>query len=468
MPAAGAPAFASLARDPRRCSNRAMASRRSLNASNLEALGAPALAQLLIEVSTGDAVIQRRLRLALAAAEGSDGAAQAVRQRLAAIARARTFIDARRRKALLSDLDAQLQAITGPIAGADAALACELLLRLLELSEDLLDRCSDGTGTVAALFSRAAEQLGPLARQAGLAPATLAEQAAELLAENSHEQFDRLVPALQEALGPEGLALLDGHCRRLGACDGDAQLLQIAIARGDVAAYLSHFDAEDLRWRDIAATAASQLLQWGHAQQALELLDGASAELDEPDASWHDCRIAVLEALDRRDEAQLMRWQWFTRTLSLPHLREHLRRLPDFEDVEVEERALERAEHHPDHLLALQCLLEWPALPRAARHVLRHAGDWDGEATTIHSAAAERLSAEHPLAATLLLRAMVDGALETLRRQRYRQAVEHLRSCDRLASRIEDWQGHPDHHAYMAQLQQRHGGAWSFWTLLEH
>ena len=65
-----------------------MAAKRTLNAKNLEGLGAAGLAELLIEVSAGSAVMQRRLRLALAAAEGAEGAAQEVRKRLAALARA--------------------------------------------------------------------------------------------------------------------------------------------------------------------------------------------------------------------------------------------------------------------------------------------------------------------------------------------------------------------------------------------
>ena len=47
-----------------------MASKSTLNAKNLEALGAERLAQLLIEISTGDAAAKRKLRLALAGAEG--------------------------------------------------------------------------------------------------------------------------------------------------------------------------------------------------------------------------------------------------------------------------------------------------------------------------------------------------------------------------------------------------------------
>ncbi|MCP9834897.1 MULTISPECIES: DUF6880 family protein [unclassified Cyanobium] len=445
-----------------------MASKRSLNARNLEALGAAALAELLIEVSSGQAVIQRRLRLALAAAEGASGAAQEVRKRLAAIDRARTFVSSARRPALLRDLEAQRQAITGPIAAEDPRGACELLLRFLEISAGVLARCSDSTGAVSGVFERAAEQLGPLALDAQLAPETLAEHAAELLLDNDHGPFDGLVPALAEALGDAGLQRLERCCREGGARGGSRLLIQIAVARGDVEGYLGQFSAADLRRRPIAAAVAQVLLANGRAVQALEILDGASA--DNPgrlDGAWLDSRLAVLEALERPAEAQELRWQWFSRSLSIPHLRDYLRRLEAFEDGEAEERAFGVAEQHPSRLLALEFLVGWGALARAARLVLAHTTEWDGEAVAIHSAAAERLSADHPLAATLLLRAMVWGALELGRSQRYRYAAEHLRSCDLLADRLDDWQGHPDHAAFVARLRERFGGRWGFWRLVE-
>ncbi len=46
-----------------------MASKTTLNAKNLEALGAERLAELLIEISTASAVAKRRLRLELAGAQ---------------------------------------------------------------------------------------------------------------------------------------------------------------------------------------------------------------------------------------------------------------------------------------------------------------------------------------------------------------------------------------------------------------
>jgi hypothetical protein len=445
-----------------------VASKRTLNAKNLEALGAAALSELLIEVSGGNAVIQRRLRLALAAAEGVDGAAQEVRKRLTTIDRATTHVDSGKRQALVRDLEVQLQAITGPIAVADPKQACDLLLRFLELSEGVLARCSDGTGAVIGVFERAAEQLAPLAQAAQLEPEALAEHTAELLAENTYEQFDALVPALKDALGDRGLKLLERHCRQRGACDGNTALLQIAVARGDVDGYLAQFDAEDLCWRDIAATVARHLLASGRAEQALEILDGATQETAGLlDSQWHDCRIAVLDALGRRAEAQQMRWHWFSQTLSIPHLRDHLKRLDDFEDVEAEERALQVAEQHPISLLGLHFLVEWPALPRAARHVLAHEEEWEGDAYVIHGAAAERLSADYPLAATLLLRPMVFYALWMGRAKRYRHAAEHLRSCEQLAARIDDWQGHPDHAEYVERLYDSFGAKWGFWKLVE-
>ncbi len=264
----------------------------------------------------------------------------------------------RKRKALVSDLEAQLQAITGPIAAADSRQACDLLLRLLEPSEGVLERCTGSIDTMAGMFKRPARQLGPLAQAAQLEPEALEEQAAELLAENGPEHFDRLVPALAEAMGDSGLKLLECACRQRGGRDSDTHLLQIALARGDVEGYLAQFDVEDLRWRDVAAGVAQNLLSSEQAQQALEILDAATEDAaDLEESAWHDSRIAVLEALNRRGKAQGMRWQWFSHSLSIPHLRDYLQRLDDFEDVEAEVRALQVAEQHPGSLLGLQFLV---------------------------------------------------------------------------------------------------------------
>ena len=459
----------------RRCSSRfglrltleSMAPKRTLNAQNLEVLGAPALARLLIEVSAGNAVIQRRLRLALAAAGGSEGAAQEVRKRFAAIARSNTYIDAAKRKALLADLEAQQQAIKGPIATENPVLALELQLRLLELSEAVLDRSGDATGALLEVFQRAVAELAPLAAAAGRDGEALVEQAAELLQENSHGQFADLIPALTPLLGEAGLRRLEQVLRERGAVDLFT-LEQLALGRGDLDAYLELFDPNQLSWPDTAAAVAGQLLRAGRAEQALAVLNRAAGVSEiMPAETWHATRITVLEALGRGEEAQQHRWQVFRKTLSIPVLRDYLKRLEDFAEVESEERAIAVAEQHHLPLAALRFLVFWPALPRAARYVIDHWEVWDGEAYEIYEPAAERLSADHPVAASLLLRTMVVFALSIGRSKRYRTAAEHLRQCAVLDARIDDWQGVEPHNSFAGRLREAFGQRWAFWKLLE-
>jgi len=444
-----------------------MPAKRTLNAKNLETLGAAALAELLMEVSAGHAVIQRRLRLALAAAGGAEGAAQEVRKRLAAIARSTTFIDSARRKALLADLEAQQQAIKGPIASADPALAVELQVRLLELGEGVLDRCSDSTGAVIGVFQRGVAGLASLAGAAGISTRGLVEDAAELLQENGYGQFEGLIPALAPLLGEAGLRQLEAALLERGAVDR-LTLEQLAQGRGDLDAYLALFDARQLSWPDTAAEVAGQLLAAGRAEQALAVLDGAAKACERLEAlAWHDTRIAVLEALDRREEAQQHRWRVFSATLSIPLLRDYLKRLDDFADVEAEESAFALVEAHQRPLAALQFLVFWPALPRAARYVIEHRQAWDGEAYALYEPAAERLSGDHPLAATVMLRAMVLFALAMGRSKRYRYAAEHLRQCEQLEARIDHWQGLDSHTCFVGTLREVYARNWSFWQLLE-
>jgi hypothetical protein len=444
-----------------------MAGKRTLNAKNLETLGAAALAELLIEVSAGNAVIQRRLRLALAAAGGVDGAAQEVRKRLSSIARSTTFIDSAKRKALLADLEAQQQAIKGPIATADPALAVELQVRLLELSEGVLDRSSDSTGAVIGLFQRGVDALACLAAAAGSKPHELVEHAAELLQENGYGQFEGLIPALAPVLGEAGLLQLEEALLERGGVDRYT-MEQLVRGRGDLDGYLELFEPSQLTWPDTAAEVAGHLLRGGRAEQALAVLERAAkaSQIMEAEA-WHATRIAVLDALGRCEEAQQHRWQVFSKTLSIPVLREYLQRLDDFADVEAEEQALAAAEQHPLPLAALQFLVFWPSLPRAARYVIEHCHDWDGDAYEIVEPAAERLSADHPVAASLLLRSMVVFALSMGRSKRYRYAAENLRQCERLEARIDDWQGFESHNSFVGRLREAFAQKWSFWQLLE-
>ena len=88
-----------------------MASKKTLNAKNLEELGAARLSELMIEITRGDAEGKRRLRLELAGAQGSNALAAEIRKRMVTIGRSRSFVEWDKIKKLIKDLDQQRSAI---------------------------------------------------------------------------------------------------------------------------------------------------------------------------------------------------------------------------------------------------------------------------------------------------------------------------------------------------------------------
>lgn len=103
--------------------------------------------------------------------------------------------------------------------------------------------------------------------------------------------------------------------------------------------------------------------------------------------------------------------------LSGEHFRVYLKRLPDFEDIEAEERAMAHAAAHPDLLAAPAFFLNWPSLGRAARLLIDRRDEVDGDHYEFLTPAAETLAEKHPLAATEALRAMIDFTLTEARQK---------------------------------------------------
>jgi hypothetical protein len=183
-------------------------SKNTLNAKNLEALGVERLAELLIEISTGNAAAKQRLRLALAGAQSPGEVAKEVRKRLIAIARSRSFVDWQTRRTLVEDLQTQRRAIVDQVAKADPAEALELIWRFMALANSVFGRCDDSSGTVIGIFHAACRDLGEIAQAAKLAPEVLADRVFNALNENDYGQYDDLIGALSPALGPTGLEQL--------------------------------------------------------------------------------------------------------------------------------------------------------------------------------------------------------------------------------------------------------------------
>jgi hypothetical protein len=244
-------------------------------------------------------------------------------------------------------------------------------------------------------------------------------------------------------------------------------LQEIADAQGDVDAYIAQYEEPVRKAPKIAAEIARRLLAAGRADEAWQTIEAAEHRRGGwPDFEWEDTRIDVLEALGRADVAQAARWSCFERSLSARHLREHLKRLPGFDDFEAEQRALDHAEKYNTLLHAISFLISWPSLDRAARMLIARAKELDGDHYELLTPAADALAAKYPLAATLLLRAMIDFSLTKSRASRYGHAARHLRDRAGLAAAIQDYVSFETHDTYVSRLRQEHSKKAAFWAMV--
>jgi len=450
-----------------------MAKRILVNQQALSALGAEQLAALLIELAEGDVVLKRRLRMALA---GPKQAAHEVRKRLDTIRRAKSFIGWDKTPAIARDLRGQLATITDIVAPEDQTEALALLWQFMALATPLFERADDSNGALGDAFYAGLEALPALA--AGMDVMALAEATFQALQDSAYGQYDEIIPRLAEALGPHGLAALKAKVQALDVPAKPEQisashlkyfigsaLQDIADAEGDVDAFIAQYDATSRTMPGIAADIAARLLAAGRADEALAALDATSRDTAHwPE--WHSTRLEVLETLGRLDEAQTQRWQRFKSALSADDLRAYLKRLPDFEDFEVEEKALDYAARFQPLDSALDFLRQWPALERAAALVLQEGNRLNGNAYTVLTPLADALSARYPLAATLARRAMITYALDKARASRYRYAARHLLECESLKAQISDYSTFPSHEDFTRQLRENHGRKVKFWDLV--
>ena len=477
-----------------------VASRTVLNTKNLEALGAKRLAELLVEVSTANAAVKRRLRLELAGSQSSGEVSKEVRKRLTTVARSRSFIDWQNRKSLIEDLEAQRRAIVNQVAKTDPTEALELMWRFVAIANSVFERCDDSSGAVISVFHASCRELGEIAQAAKAAQKALAERAFNALNENDYGQYDELISVLSPALGPTGLEELKkkfielskappeqpkGKDRKVigwgtgGPLYADEiaasrrestirlALQEIADAQGDVDAFIAQQSEKAKTVPRVSAEIAQRLLEAGRADEAWSAINA----VDEKRPGWipfewEQVRLEVMESLGRNVEAQAFRWQCFERTLSIAHLRTYLERLPDFEDQEAEERAMSLALKSSSVHQALAFLVSWPTLEKAATLVTKRASELNGDHYEILSPAADTLAAKYPLAATLLLRAMIDFTLKQGRASRYRHAARHLAECASLASAIGDFGAVGPHERHSDRLKQEHSRKTSFWALV--
>lgn len=474
---------------------------KTLNKANLEKLGAEKLAELVMELVEGSAALQRRARLELSAAQGPKEIASDIRKRFATLRRSKTYVDWRKQRALAKDLEGNLGMIETHVAPTSPNEAFELLWSFLLLASSIYERTDDSNGRLGGIFAEAVELIAKVSPRMKLDPKFLAERILYAVSESGYGEFDGIIPAMSEAMGQEGLehlkqittawavdkpskAELD-HYNRYGLSTNpegamatnrrltaSVILADVADAQGDVDAYMARYTPEQLTFHTIAPEVARRLLDAGRVDEAFAIVIGAreaenakryptySYELDQ---IFAEC----LARQGKTDELKAHLLASFESSLSEKSLRAYLKLLPDFDDIDAEEKALDYVEAHPHLGAAIHFLVRWPSLTRASRTIVMRADELNGDAYYTLTDAASSLEPEFPLAATLLRRAMIVDTLNGAKSKRYRYAAKHLAECAQGDVVIEDYCGHPRHAEFEAGLREKHARKYGFWGLVD-
>jgi hypothetical protein len=485
-----------------------------LTADTIASIGMDRLAALVLDHAAQDELLARKLELAIAAATPDiDILIARVRSDIALTRQDNTFYGYYQAGQLADDLEATRRAIVEDVLPRSPCAAADLLAEFVHLDRHVMEQCDDSDGRVGMVIQEAVEDLGRA--WAAVPDGDLGEMAdlvLELVHDNDYGVHERVVTAFKDALDVEGLIILEQRVRErlsvLSPTDGadtnepdidqlgegdpfgeqtdderggpGAQearrhsyerstlfglLKEIADIRGDVDGYialLGQTGSIDYHIRDIV----ERLLRADRYQDALDWIAREGAD---PRRDLSDLHIQALERLDRRTEAQGVRWAVFRRTLSLDTLNAFLERVADEGERQAAiTRAVGVATGHPSRSAALRVLATF--VPAAAEdYIVAHHEELNGDLYGTLRPIAEALADAHPLASVLLYRRLTDAVLERKASQhyRYRHAVRDLLAGDRLAAAVPDWRGQPTQGEYRQALAVEHKRKRSFWVLLQ-
>ena len=402
---------------------RSSGSRKKVTADTLATLGVQRLAEILADVADTRVDLKRRLRMELAAQEGPAPLAAEIDKRLAAFETSRGRIGWRQRPAFIRDLDALRDLIVARLAPLDLAAAIERLWRFMGTSTQSARRYRERNSELESLYARAAGD--ETAEVAGSPPWLAADTLVETLALDVAGWKAWLPAFLAQAPRPLAVEALRIVTERGGGGPGWVTLIRhLADAAGDIGAFRATCGDDALKSAPVAVELAQRYLAAGQVEEAGQALRAAAptaAGRGKPvvDFAWETLWIDYLERSGREEEAQAVRWESFERTLSAERARAFIARLADFDDVEAETRAFDIASAARDFRQGLAFLIDWPALPEAARMIERRSDEVQVDPGIAEFWAA-KLRRRFPKAAGILLRA---GASAALRRRDFKTSA---------------------------------------------
>ncbi len=458
-----------------------------LDKAGLTVLGLDRLIDIALDEAALNVSFKKRLNAALAGISGGDAVAKLVDSRLDTLQKARTRIKGQRERLFAKELESLLATIVKEFGPVDPGMALERLIRFVFGYEVIADRANDSSGRIAKIYGQACEAAGELAKV--LKPEDAARIPALVtpgIGGADYYGFHTLLAVrITGGLPADVLKTWDETLAgNMKIPAGSPYLPAIVPVRRAIADARHDLDSHVLIEKALPEglqepkLLAARLFEAGRFTEALMWvrrprkarmgflrradIHGGSVAPVQPDAARLEA--AILDGMKDRTAAQAVRWAAFEERLDAGILRDYIAKAGDFEEFEALDKAFAFIERHPDVNAALAFYLEWPRLDLAARYVTRRTDIWDGRFADALAPAAIALEVNHPAAATVLYRAMLDHILRAGLSDAYQDAASYLSRLSDLAGQVQTEPGQMTHGAYVESLRQKHGRRFGFWS----
>ncbi len=211
---------------------------------------------------------------------------------------------------------------------------------------------------------------------------------------------------------------------------------------------------------------AEAYFESGDPQTALSWLQRISEEEAFQENERDELYLKVFGQMGDHEGQSEVAWQIFRRSRSARTLDQLVAvQGEDRRDEVVEGEVLEILRDQALSYVDAAFLTEIARFDAVGTYLVDRADKLDGDYYDRLLPIAEVMEATaHPLAASVVYRALLESILKKARSKIYHYAVRYLKKLDLLAGTVPDWGQIDDHKTYFDQMQAKHKRKTSFWS----
>lgn len=438
-------------------------------------LGAERLAILLAEHASHDKILNKKLKLALIALS-PEKLAKTLRSQISQLKKSDRFIDWQQATKFAKELQLLCDSLENDLLSLSPTLAAELAEEFLAIAPKLLERVDDSYGSMGDIFMQAVKIWGKAYLSIDYEPEALAAKLLCLTLKDEYGVYSYLIEAFLPALQKKGLAQLAAQV--IASLSNSTQIYYrmrllsilhtIADANHSPDDYIKAFEITGCPITDEAClNIAKRLNSIWRSKEALQWLDKIHSQSRHFN-QYMDLKIEAYDLEGESQQAQALRWQAFTQTLSMNYYQAYLKAAPMEQHVNIQREALSVACSYKDVLQALHWLLEAGYMSEAASNVRCHINKLNGSAYHMLRPMAKQFADNgYFLEAVLLYSCLCEPVLTSARSKYYPYAAKDLKQAMELSQHIKEWEVFSTGADYLQALKKQHARKYGFWQTYE-